>query len=88
MSSEVIVSDNIQELSQKESLLSTTVGDYQSKLTDFLNYLKLPKIMKFITAVKNTDSIIISTYQFPIFMTLINNLIIFIRYKPSSTHSC
>lgn len=42
MSNEVILSNNAQELIQKESLLSTTVGDYQIQLTDFLKCLKLP----------------------------------------------
>lgn len=42
MQNEVIIGSNTQELSHKETLLSTTIGDYQTQLTDFLKYLRLP----------------------------------------------
>ena len=42
MSNEVILGKNVQELAQKESLLSTTVGDYQKQLYEFLDFLRLP----------------------------------------------
>ena len=42
MSNEVILGNNVQELAQKESLLSTTVGDYQKQLYEFLDFLRLP----------------------------------------------
>ena len=41
MSNEVILGNNVQELAQKESLLSTTVGDYQKQLYEFLDFLRL-----------------------------------------------
>lgn len=42
MPNELISANAETEIVEKESLLSTTVGDYQKNLSDFLSFLKLP----------------------------------------------
>lgn len=42
MANELISANAETEIVEKESLLSTTVGDYQKNLSDFLSFLKLP----------------------------------------------
>lgn len=42
MPNELTVASSETEIVAKESLLSTTVGEYQEKLSEFLNFLKLP----------------------------------------------
>ena len=42
MSNELTNENITMEITEKETLLSTTIGEYQKKLSEFLNYLKLP----------------------------------------------